>query len=196
MRHNRRTQRLGRTWSERRALFKSLVTSLIIHQEIVTTLPKAKEAKRLADRVITLGKKDTLASRRQVFAYLQDHVLTSRIFKEVAPRFKKRNGGYTRILQLSRRKGDGAQLALLELTEKEIKIKEIKKPTKKNLKDQKGQISESQHEPNEGEGHPKAQGPIEKEKHAPKGPDKEIKPKFFKSLGKFFRNKGFGNKGG
>ena len=120
MRHNRQTHRLGRTATERKALLESLVSSLLIHQEITTTLQKAKAAQRLADRMITLGKNDTLHSRRQVFSRIQDHQLTSKLFKEVAPRFKNRKGGYTRILQLSRRKGDGAQLAILELTEKEI----------------------------------------------------------------------------
>ncbi len=101
-----------------------MVSSLLTFQQITTTLQKAKEAKKLADRVITLGKKDSLHARRQVFSFLQNNELTSKLFKEVAPRFKDRKGGYTRILQLDRRKGDGAQLALLELTEKAIKIKE------------------------------------------------------------------------
>src|SRR3989338_1627554 len=145
MRHNRQTHRLGRTATERKALLESLVSSLLKHQEITTTLPKAKAAKRLADYVITLGKKDTLHSRRQVFSFVQDHQLTSKIFKEVAPRFQKRSGGYTRILQLSRRKGDGAQLAILELTEKEIIVKESKKSAK--IKDAKPHKGSGSHEP-------------------------------------------------
>ncbi len=186
MRHNRQTHRLGRTATERKALLESLVTSLLKHQEITTTLQKAKAAKRLADHVITLGKKDTLHSRRQVFSFIQDHQLTSKIFKDVAPRFKQRSGGYTRILQVNRRKGDGAQLAILELTEKEVIIKEPKKPAKKkDAKPQKGAAAHEAHEE-----HPKAQ---EKETHFPKhGEPKQDKPKtgFFKNLGKFFRNKG------
>ena len=113
MRHNRQTHRLGRNPKERRAMLENLVSSLLHYQQITTTLQKAKATQRLADRVITLGKRDSLAARRQAFSFLQDHTLTSKLFKEVAPRFKSRNGGYTRILQLSRRKGDGAQLALL-----------------------------------------------------------------------------------
>src|SRR3989338_10045304 len=124
MRHHRQTKRLGRNRAERTELIENMVTSLLTYQTIQTTLQKAKVARRLADRVISLGKKDTLASRRQVFSYLQDHTLTSKVFKEVAPRFKNRVGGYTRILHLQRRKGDVADLALLELTEQEIIVKE------------------------------------------------------------------------
>ena len=90
MRHNRQTHRFGRNPKERRAMLENLVSSLIHHQQITTTLQKAKAAQRLADRVITLGKNDSLSSRRQVFSYLQDHDLTSKLFKDVAPRFKSR----------------------------------------------------------------------------------------------------------
>lgn len=184
MRHNRRTKRLGRTASERKALFKNMVGSLLTYQEITTTLQKAKEAKRLADHVISLGKEDTLASRRQAFSFLQNHTLTSRLFKEVAPRFKSRQGGYTRILQLQKRKGDGAQLALLELTEKEIKAKEEKKSKEEPKRAKAPEAKETAHE---------AETP--KEAHFPKKPEAaKPKPKmgFFKNLGKFFRNKGGG----
>lgn len=189
MRHNRQTHRLGRSYAERQAMLENMVTSLLHHQQITTTLAKAKAAKRLADRVIHLGKTDTLAKRRKVFSYLQDHVLTSRLFKEVSPRFKSRKGGYTRILQLSRRKGDGAQLALLELTEKEIIIKETKKSKKGGKAAQ---------EPTRGEEHPKSMTQVEKEAKPSKEAPKRDKPKpgFFKNLGQFFRNKGFGNRGG
>ncbi len=200
MRHHRRTARLGRNFSERRALLENLVGSLLSYQEIKTTLPKAKAAKRLADHVITLGKNDTLASRRQVFSYLQDHQLTSKLFKEVAPRFKERKGGYTRILQLQRRKGDGAQLALLELTEKEIVVKEQKKPKKKESKAAAGHAGH-EHEKKLAKDHAareersKAEGDAPKEAQFPKHPEKkQEKPKmgFFKNLGRFFRNKGGG----
>lgn len=177
MRHNRQTKRLGRTWSERKALVKNLVTSLLSHQQITTTLQKAKYAKRLADRVITLGKKDTLAARRQVFSYLQNHDLTSKVFKEVAPRFKSRNGGYTRILHLSRRKGDGAQLALLELTEKEIALKTVKPSKKKDAKA--GKAHDDKHDHHEGHEHQKPETKLDKPKTG-----------FFRNIGKFFRNKG------
>lgn len=184
MRHNRRTKRFGRSPGERQAMLENLVTSLLTHQQITTTLAKAKETKKLADRVITLGKKDTLASRRQAFSYLQDHTLTSRLFREVAPRFKSRNGGYTRILQLSRRKGDGAQLALLELTEKEIIVKEpIKKKEVKAPKKGQGGELETKHD-------------HDKETHTKSGDSSkggQQKPGFLKNIGKFFRNKGGGS---
>jgi large subunit ribosomal protein L17 len=184
MRHNRETHRFGRNPKERKAMLENMVSSLIIHQQITTTLQKAKAAQRLADRVISLGKKDSLASRRQVFSYLQDHTLTSKLFKEVAPRFKSRQGGYTRILHLQRRKGDGAELALLELTEKEIKIKEAKPKSKKEPKDDQHKHSHEGHE-HKGEGKPetpKARVP-EQKKDKPKSG-------FFGNVSKFFRNKG------
>lgn len=183
MRHQRLTHRFGRNPKERKAMLENMVSSLLCHQQITTTLPKAKQAKRLADRVISLGKKDSLASRRQVFSYLQDHTLTSKLFQEVAPRFKNRSGGYTRILQLSRRKGDGAQLALLELTEKEIKIKEAKPKKDKEHKHEKGHAQEHEHK-HEGADSAKTRHETEK------GGDPSKKPGFFKNVGKFFRNKG------
>ena len=180
MRHNRQTHRFGRNPKERKAMLENMVSSLITHQQITTTLKKAKAAQRLADRVITLGKTDTLASRRQAFSYLQDHELTSRLFKEVAPRFKTRKGGYTRILHLSRRKGDGAELALLELTEKEIKVKEAKPKTKKEPKEHK-------HEGHEHKTESKAA-----EKAKPEQKREKPKAGFFKNISQFFRNKGGG----
>lgn len=170
-------------------MLENMVSSLLAHQEIKTTLQKAKAAKRLADHVITLGKADTLAARRQVFSYLQDHALTSKVFKEVSPRFKGRNGGYTRILQLHRRKGDGATLALLELTEKEIRVKEEKKAKK-------GALSKET-KPSSSASPAVEEKPIreKEEKSFQKQPEpKKEKPKtgFFKNLGRFFRNKGGG----
>ena len=187
MRHNRNTKRFGRSPGERIAMLENLVGSLLTFQQIKTTLQKAKAAQRLADRVITLGKDDSLHSRRQAFAYLQDHTLTSRLFKEVAPRFKDRKGGYTRILQLQRRKGDGAQMALLELTEKEIKVKEPKKAKAKESKPEKGHAG---HEHPHPKAHEKSSAP-EAQKHPEVKPGKP-KTNFFKDLGRFFRNKGGG----
>ncbi len=191
MRHNRRSKRFGRSLGERRAMLENMVTSLIIHQQITTTLPKAKEAKRLADKVIHLGKTDSLAARRQVFSYLQDHTLTSKLFKEVSPRFKSRAGGYTRILQLSRRKGDGAQLALLELTEKEIKV--VKAPAKKKKKESTAEETHdhSQHEhthdhSHDHEGKAKAKPDVVAPSKA-KGGQKQG---FLKNIGKLFRKQG------
>lgn len=165
-------------------MLENMVASLLSHQQITTTLDKAKQAKRLADRMITLGKDDSLSSRRLAFSTLQDHSLTSKLFKEVAPRFKSRSGGYTRILQLSRRKGDGAQMALLELTEKEIKVKEAKPKKSKEHKHEHGHAHEHKHEP-------KGEAPKPKAKSAERAPEPK-KGGFFRNISKFFRNKGGG----
>ena len=192
MRHNRLTKKFGRNHSERSALLEGLVTSLLKYQQIKTTVQKAKAAQRLADHVITLGKTDTLASRRQAFSYLQNHELTSKLFREVAPRFKDRKGGYTRVMRLDgHRKGDGAQLALLELTEKEIKVKETTK--KKKDKDAKTKSSAA-HEYEAGkahghEDHPKA-GLEQGRGRADEQKKEKPKQSFFKNISKFFRNKG------
>ncbi|MBI4432732.1 MAG: 50S ribosomal protein L17 [Candidatus Omnitrophica bacterium] len=183
MRHNRQTHRLGRTNTERKALLENLVLSLVKHQAIKTTLQKAKAAQRLAERVITLGKTDTLAARRQVFSYLQDHQVTSKLFKEVAPRFKNRAGGYTRILRLDRRKGDGAALALLELTEKEVIVKAAKP--------KRGKVQEEKSETHDHHERHKGHGDVPKHEHKADKP-KPGKGGFFKDLGKFFKNKGGG----
>ena len=187
MRHNRQTHRLGRNPKERTALLENLVSSLLVRQAIKTTLQKAKAAQRLAEHMITLGKDDTLHSRREAYSYLQDHQLTSKLFKEVAPRFKDRKGGYTRILHLNRRKGDGAQLALLELTEKEVIVKQTAKAKGKKAK---------AHDHAHDDAEPQAKGQAEKEtftKHSESKKDKpKQKPGFFKDLGKFFKNKGGG----
>ena len=189
MRHNRQTHRFGRNPKERKAMLENLVSSLLHHQQITTTLPKAKAAQRLADRVITLGKADTLHSRRQAFSYMQDRTLTSKLFKEVAPRFKDRKGGYTRILHLSRRKGDGTELALLELTEKEIKVKEAKPKTKKEPKEHKHETHEHKRPAAETKAEPKTKAP---EKGKPEAKKDKPKGGFFKNISQFFRNKGGG----
>jgi large subunit ribosomal protein L17 len=192
MRHNRQTHRLGRTHTERKALLEGLVTNLLKAQAIKTTVQKAKAAQRLADKVISLGKKDSLAARRQVFSYLQDRTLTTKLFKDVAPRFKDRQGGYTRILRLGRRKGDGADLALLELTEKEIIVKAApKSKAKKEEKTHDHTTHEHGHEhAHEHHGHEADESSTPKKRvEAPK-PDKTQGKGFLKNIGKFFRNKG------
>lgn len=189
MRHNRLTHRFARSYGERQAMFENMVTSLLVHQQITTTVQKAKEAKKLADKVISLGKRDDLHSRRKVFAYLQDHALTSKIFTEISPRFKSRSGGYTRILRLGRRKGDGAELALLELTEKEIRVKA---PLKKKKKAAEMDTHDHKHEGHTHEHETKGHGG-EMAKDAPKLTDKskgQPKSGFLKNIGKLFRKQG------
>lgn len=118
MRHKIAGNRLSRNQSLRAATLRDMARAVLVQERICTTRAKAKEARKLIERLITLGKKDTLTARRRAFAILCDHGLVSRLFKETAPRFKTRPGGYTRIIALSKRGGDNAELAFLELTEK------------------------------------------------------------------------------
>lgn len=118
MRHQIAGNRLGRNSSLRKATVRDIAKATLIRQRICTTKAKAKEARKLVDRLITLGKKGTLAHKRRAYAILNNHKLVSQLFNETAPRFNKRQGGYTRIIPLSQRRGDNAELAFLELTEK------------------------------------------------------------------------------
>ncbi|MCK5611113.1 50S ribosomal protein L17, partial [Candidatus Pacearchaeota archaeon] len=115
MRHAVSGNKLGRNSSWRKATVRDIAKATLIRQRICTTKAKAKEARKLVDRLITLGKKGTLAHRRKAFSILNDHKLVSQLFNKTAPRFQKRKGGYTRIIPLSFRRGDNAQLVYLEL---------------------------------------------------------------------------------
>jgi large subunit ribosomal protein L17 len=119
MRHKIAGNRLSRNQSLRKATLRDLAKATLIDQRICTTRAKAKEARKLVEQLITLGKKDTLAARRKAFAILCDHSLVSSLFKETAPRFKNRVGGYTRIIPFENRLGDNAEMVFLELTEKD-----------------------------------------------------------------------------
>ena len=119
MRHAMAGNRLNRNSSLRKATVRDLAKATLVEQRICTTKAKAKEARKLVEKLITLGKRGTLADRRRAFAILCDHRVVSELFEKTAPRFRERNGGYTRIISLSLRRGDKAQLAYLELTEKD-----------------------------------------------------------------------------
>jgi large subunit ribosomal protein L17 len=127
MRHRKYRINLNRFTSWRRATLISLSKNLLISQSIRTTSTKAKSAKPLVEKLITLGKRNNLASRREAFSILQDHRLVQLLFSEIAPRFNNQNSGFCRILPLGFRRGDGADLAVLELTQK---IEKKKKPKK------------------------------------------------------------------
>ena len=114
MQHNRAGRKLGRTTSHRRALFRNQLASLFTHERITTTLPKAKDLRPLAEKMVTLGKRGGLHARRLALKNLPDQGAVKRLFDELAPRFAARTGGYTRILKLGRRPGDGAEMAILE----------------------------------------------------------------------------------
>jgi len=128
MKHRIKINKLSRPKAHREALLSNLVRSLFVNYAIVTTVRKAKEARKLADKLITFAKKGELSQRRQVLAYIQDKKLVRKLWDEIAPTFKDRQGGYTRITRAGIRKGDGAELALLELIgfEAEIKKKQEK----------------------------------------------------------------------
>ena len=114
MRHLKRTAKLGRTSTHRNAMLANLVCSLILHKRVTTTLAKAKAARSVAEKMVTLGKSGTLHHRRLVVARLHQEDAAKTLFKEIAPAFKERNGGYTRIIRRGQRQGDAAQRAILE----------------------------------------------------------------------------------
>ena len=124
MRHRKGFRKLNRHMDERRALLRGLSARLLEHESIVTTIPKAKEARRVVERLITLSKRGTPAARRLVASRLQDEALAKKLCETIAPRYATRPGGYTRIVRLARRRvGDAAQLCLLELMDKVVKEK-------------------------------------------------------------------------
>ncbi len=117
MRHKHGYRKLGRDSDHRRALLRNLATSLITHERITTTLPKAKELRRVVEKMVTLGKKGSLHHRRQAGAYLCEKEAVVKVFGDLATRFKDRQGGYVRILKRGLRVGDGAQMALIEFVD-------------------------------------------------------------------------------
>ena len=120
MRHNKSGYKLKRNIGARKALFKGLVTSVIENERVVTTVPKAKAIKPLVDRMITLAKRDTLHTRRQAAAFLETPGAVQKLFDKLGTRFGQRNGGYTRVVRLGWRKGDGAEQAMVELVGSEL----------------------------------------------------------------------------
>ena len=138
MRHANDHRKLGRTPAHRKALLKNLMNSLVLSERIETTVPKAKELRRLGDRLITLGKRGTLHARRRAFALLSNKVATDKLFNTLAGRFTAREGGYTRILRTGFRVGDGAEMAIIEYLpaeEKKIGAKGKKKAAEKKSAD-------------------------------------------------------------
>lgn len=108
-------RKLGRPTDHRKAMLRNLVTSLLRHGKIETTVTRAKETKRMAEKMITLAKRGDLHARRQVLAYVYDEDVVTKLFEEIGPKYKDRNGGYTRVLRVGPRRGDGAEIAILEL---------------------------------------------------------------------------------
>jgi large subunit ribosomal protein L17 len=118
MRHRLGLRKLNRTSSHRLAMLRNMTVSLLRHEVIKTTLPKAKELRRVAEPILTLGKKPSLANRRLAFARLRDREMVTKLFDELGPRYAARNGGYSRILKFGFRKGDNAPMALIELLDR------------------------------------------------------------------------------
>lgn len=123
MRHRKSGRALNRTSSHRKAMLSNMAVALIIHEQISTTLPKAKEMRRLVDRMITLGKRGTLHARRRAHAFLRDDASVAKLFETLADRYKQRNGGYTRVLKAGFRYGDAAPMAVVELVDRDPEAK-------------------------------------------------------------------------
>ena len=123
MRHGQAHRKLNRTSSHRKAMFANMSAALIKHEQIVTTLPKAKELRPIVEKLITLGKRGDLHARRQAIAQRRDETQVAKLFAVVGPRYKERNGGYIRILKAGFRYGDNAALAVIELVDRDVDAK-------------------------------------------------------------------------
>lgn len=119
MRHRLSGRKLNRTSSHRKAMFMNMTVSLLKHEQITTTVPKAKELRRVADRMITLGKRGNLHARRQAASFLRDDVIVRKLFDTLAERYRDRAGGYTRVLKAGYRYGDNAPVAVIELVDRD-----------------------------------------------------------------------------
>ena len=170
MRHAVRGRKLGRTSAHREALFRNQLQSLVINERIVTTLPKAKELRPIAEKVITRGKHGTVHDRRWVLRWVLKRDLVKKVFDEIAPRFTERPGGYLRIVKLGPRQGDGAEMAVLELVErgegapaaeapKETKAKKAAPKAKKEGEKKDEKPKKAAPKPRKGEGRAKDAAP-------------------------------------
>ena len=125
MKHNIKNKKLNKTSSHRKAMFMNMSNALIKHEQITTTLAKAKELRRFVEKIVTLGKKGDLTSRRKTISTLQDNKMTKKVFDVLADRYKNRSGGYTRIIKLGNRFGDNAPTAVIELVDRDENAKGI-----------------------------------------------------------------------
>ena len=147
MRHKIAYRKLNRTSEHRKALFKNMLNSLIKYEQIITTLPKAKELKPKIDKVITLGKKKNLASKKNLFTQLQSKASVDKLVKILSQRYEKRNGGYSRVIRAGYRHGDYAPMAVIELVDRDVQarkvdIKEKPKETKKTESEGKSPVAD------------------------------------------------------
>ncbi len=123
MYHGHAKRRFGRTQEHRKAMFSNLCQALIKHEQIVTTLPKAKDLRPIAEKLVTLGKRGGLHARRQAIAQIKDRALVSKLFAVLGPRYKDRHGGYTRVLKAGFRHGDNAALGVIEFVDRDVDAK-------------------------------------------------------------------------
>jgi len=187
MRHGMANRKLGRTSGHRTALFRNQLASLIQSERIVTTLPKAKELRPQIEKLITLAKNDSVHARRLAFRQVQDDALIAKLFDTIGPRFSTRPGGYTRILKLGARRGDAAEMAILELverTEEKTEAKAEATPAKPAAKKAKAEPKAKAEEPEEAEEEtpkkkaaPKKAAPKAEKKAATEKPAKKAAPK-------------------
>ena len=141
MRHKMGYKKLNRTSEHRKALIKNMLNSLIKYEQITTTLPKAKVLKPQADKIITLGKKDTLSNTKTLISKLQDIKSTNKVKKTLSKRYENRKGGYTRIIKAGFRYGDNAPMAVIEFVDRDVEAKRVDKKKKDPAKDQKKETS-------------------------------------------------------
>ncbi|MFA6320712.1 MAG: 50S ribosomal protein L17 [Candidatus Omnitrophota bacterium] len=210
MRHRKKRSKLGMKTSHRKASLRNMVRSLLKYQRIELSTARAKEVRRIAERMITLSKNDTVLARRQAYVVLEDRDIISKLFKEIAPLFAKRTSGYTRIIPIGFRRGDGATMCILELTERKIieKLPKKAKGKKEEIKSEasaaeaKGQAEEKK-EGQKKEAHThepkiktisKAKPTLDEEKRAEKArsEDKKLADKkgFMKNIRGLFRKRG------
>jgi len=133
MRHQKSGRKLGRNSPHRTAMFRNMATSLLLNETIRTTLPKAKELRRVVEPLITLGKEDSVAHRRLAFSRLRDQSAVGRLFTELGPRFEKRPGGYLRILKIGYRPGDSAPMAIVQLLDKPDAVPEARAAAEEDM---------------------------------------------------------------
>ncbi|RMG60918.1 MAG: 50S ribosomal protein L17 [Calditrichaeota bacterium] len=172
MRHRKAIKKLGRTASHRKALLRNLARAMVEHHQIKTTLAKAKAAQGYIERLITYAKQDTVHARRLAFKHLQSRTLVKKLFDEIGPTFADRNGGYTRVVKLGHRRGDGAELAVLQLVGFETTVVEEKPAKKKKAKPSKPKAEK----PTEEKKAKKAAKPAKEKAEAPAEPQEEVKP--------------------
>ena len=192
MRHRRAVNKLGRNTSNRKALMRSLVRSLFISERISTNYVKAKEASSLADKLISLGKKNTITSKKTAIEILGSKELINKLFDDIAPRYASRNGGYTRVLQTVHRKGDGSKMGLLELTERVVIEKTSTKKSLKKEKEGKPDLPAKEKKESDKAGEPESQQPggaKEKVKDYAKSKKDKHGKGFFKDLRQYFKRK-------